>query len=72
MSLETPYAIVEFLDPQGASTAIVCTSWLLGRDKCYWPEVSQSKMMRMLRENVACDGDKDKSYPCRFLGTSCK
>ena len=70
MSLDAQYAIVEFFYPDNSSdTAIVCTSWLIGRDESFWPKVSQARMLKMLREQEECD-ENSPSFPCRLLGTA--
>jgi hypothetical protein len=74
MSFEKPYAIVEFLEEDDDNTtAIVCSSWLIGRSQTYWPTVNHQQMLKLLVCRTAPDVDKSDAWPtfsCRVLGTA--
>ena len=66
-----PYAIVEFKEPcGGTSNSVVCSSWMVGRDKVYWPNVTSAKIFKLLRERTDPDETRWQCYDCRLLGTA--
>ena len=60
MALTKKYAVVEVKEDDGTySVAIVITKWLCGKKKTYWPDATQSRINKMLLDDVEPSDDWD-------------
>ena len=62
------FAVVEFLGSgNNGGVSLVSSSWVVGNDRCYWPETENAHRLAKAHTPV---GDDWSLWSCRVLGTS--